>query len=195
VLVAYVFFLQSRILHLRELLEQKPACEHEDRTNGAIGARPDSLTDAARRQVAPKSSDVEGISPFVEDDDLHIVFSTGCNAFQHWQAEALLNSALHAGQKCKITRIVVGCDKQVATGSFRTHQGGDADRLIKTEDLSKSTYPNYAVHVAPAVPEAKEFPWFNKPWSFHHWLLHTKPTGKVKSTLRNDISLVIVLIF
>jgi len=26
------------------------------------------------------------------------------------------------------------------------------------------------VHVAPAIPEAKEFPWFNKPWSFHHWL-------------------------
>jgi hypothetical protein len=31
-------------------------------------------------------------------NDVHIVFSTGCNAFQHWQAETLLNAAYHAGQ-------------------------------------------------------------------------------------------------
>jgi hypothetical protein len=33
-----------------------------------------------------------------KENDLHIVFSTGCNAFQHWQAETLLNAAWHAGQ-------------------------------------------------------------------------------------------------
>jgi hypothetical protein len=131
VLVAYVFFLQSRILHLRELLEAPPGCEHEEK--GLVPAPlPDGLTDIARQ-----AQDTQAHLPSVGDEDLHIVFSTGCNAFQHWQAEALLNSALHVGQKCKITRIVVGCDKQVTTGSFRTHQGGDADRLIKAEDLSK----------------------------------------------------------
>merc|ERR1719356_2142893 len=34
----------------------------------------------------------------------------------------------------------------------------------------KSTFLGLKVHVAPAIPEAAEFPWFNKPWSFQHWL-------------------------
>ncbi|CAK0889528.1 unnamed protein product [Prorocentrum cordatum] len=103
------------------------------------------------------------------DDDMHIVFSTGCNAFQHWQAEVLLNSAYHQGQCGSITRIVVGCDQHVEE-QIRTHQGGAADELIDSADLLKSSYPGIKVHVAPAIPEAKEFPWFNKPWSFQHWL-------------------------
>jgi hypothetical protein len=103
------------------------------------------------------------------DEDMHVVFSTGCNAFQHWQAEVLLNSAYHQGQCGSMTRIVVGCDKQV-TEKIRTHQGGAADVLIDRGELMKSTFPGLHVHVAPAIPEAAEFPWFNKPWSFQHWL-------------------------
>jgi len=105
------------------------------------------------------------------DDDMHIVFSTGCNAFQHWQAEVLLNSAYHQGQCGKITRIVVGCDKKIQGGEkITTHQAGVADNLIDHDDLLKSSYPELQVHVAPSIPEAAEFPWFNKPWSFQHWL-------------------------
>lgn len=44
--------------------------------------------------------------------DLHIVFSTGCNLFQHWQAEVLLASHFKVGQKGKITRVVSGCDTE-----------------------------------------------------------------------------------
>jgi len=107
------------------------------------------------------------------DDDIHIVFSTGCNAFQHWQAEVLLNSAFHQGQCGTMTRIVVGCDKKVVGGEkVSTHQAGVADNLIDHDDLLKSTHPRLRVHVAPSIPEAAEFPWYNKPWSFHHWLVN-----------------------
>ena len=84
----------------------------------------------------------------------------------------LFVACLQCGQ---ITRIVVGCDKHVNTGHHRTHQGGDADRLIKQDELLKSSHPRVKIHVAPSIPEAKDFPWFNKPWSFHHWLLHNDP--------------------
>jgi len=105
------------------------------------------------------------------DDDMHIVFSTGCNAFQHWQGEVLLNSAYHQGQCGKMTRIVVGCDKKIVGGeAISTHAAGAADNLISHEDLLKSTYPRLNVHVSPSIPEAAEFPWFNKPWSFEHWV-------------------------
>lgn len=45
-------------------------------------------------------------------DDIHIVFSTGCNLFQHWQAEVLMYSHMKVSQKGKITRVVSGCDTE-----------------------------------------------------------------------------------
>ena len=162
VLLCYICFLQSRILHLRDLLDDAQQTASSERS----GAR--SRKHLTALGAAEAAGTVGAVGAVEEEADLHVVFSTGCNAFQHWQAEALLNSALHVGMKCKITRIVVGCDKHVATGSFRTHQGGDADRLINQADLGKSTYPNLAVHIAPSVPEAKEFPckWLSDPCHF-----------------------------
>ena len=86
-----------------------------------------------------------------------------------------MNSAFHQGQCGKMTRIVVGCDKHVDTGAMRTHQGGAADELVSKNKLIRSTFPNLNVHFAPSIPEAKEFPWYNKPWSFHHWVMKNPP--------------------
>ena len=77
-----------------------------------------------------------------------------------------------------MTRIVVGCDKHVDT-VMRTHQGGDADKIVSNEKLLRSTYPGMNVHIAPSIPEAKEFPWYNKHWSFHHWVKNAPPKEKV----------------
>mmetsp|Transcript_15787 Transcript_15787/g.44840 ORF Transcript_15787/g.44840 Transcript_15787/m.44840 type:complete len:480 (+) Transcript_15787:63-1502(+) len=128
---------------------------------GALVARTPSL-DAAND--LPRAKDC-----LPADEDMHIVFSTGCNAYQHWQAEVLLNSAWHQGQCGNVTRIVVGCEKKVVE-RIRAHPGGAADELIAEGDLKKSTFPGLKVHVAPAIAEAEEFAWFNKPWSFKHWL-------------------------
>mmetsp|Transcript_27535 Transcript_27535/g.48663 ORF Transcript_27535/g.48663 Transcript_27535/m.48663 type:complete len:537 (-) Transcript_27535:23-1633(-) len=111
------------------------------------------------------------------DKRIHIIFSTGCNLFQHWQSEVLLNSAMRAGQCGRITRIVSGCEEREDQNSktdrrFITHQGGKTDQLVSTEDLSKSTNPNFEVHITPLVPEAKEFPWWNKPYSISHFSKH-----------------------
>jgi len=43
------------------------------------------------------------------NDDIHVVFSTGCNYFQHWQAEVLLHSHLKVGQRGQITRVRLFC--------------------------------------------------------------------------------------
>lgn len=117
------------------------------------------------------------------DDKLHILFSTGCNAFQHWQGEVLLNTALRVGQRGKFTHLVAGCEEREDVGGVldksgskyqrhTTHQGGDADRLVTEDVWKKSTMPNVHVHIVPMIKEAKEFPWMNKPWSYHHFALH-----------------------
>jgi len=78
-----------------------------------------------------------------------------------------------------MTRIVAGCD-QHSTG-MSTHPAGAADNLVQQEDLFKSIFPDLHVHVAPSIPEAANFPWFNKPWSFHHWILNQSDAIKERA--------------
>jgi hypothetical protein len=56
----------------------------------------------------------------------------------------------------------------------RTSSGGDADRTVGGTDWAKSAHSNVDLHFAPAVEEAARFPWFNKPWSFNHWVKNVK---------------------
>jgi len=60
------------------------------------------------------------------NDDIHVVFSTGCNYFQHWQAEVLLHSHLKVGQRGQITRVrLLGFQINAAVAM---HRGGIAQR-------------------------------------------------------------------
>ncbi len=123
------------------------------------------------------------------DQKIHIIFSTGCNKFQHWQAQVLLHSALSVGQCGRITRIVSGCEEREDKGGtsgkrWITHQGGKTDELVPVAELSMSSNPNFDVHVTPMIPEAKEFPWWNKPYSIAHWTQN--------GNLRDDETVVIL---
>lgn len=102
---------------------------------------------------------------------MHTVFSTGCNAYQHWQAEVLLNSAKHVGQCGKITRIVVGCETELKHSSVSTSPK-EGDKLVEYSKLIQSSNPNANVVIAPAIAEAQKFPWYNKPWSFNWFVMN-----------------------
>jgi hypothetical protein len=138
---------------------------------------------------------------------LRVVFSSGCNAYQHWQSEVsralipihfslvrflteaftdqvLKASAWRSGMKAPITHIVVGCNQQQRAGEGQdahTSGGGDADRLVEEGRWRKSAHPNVDLYFAPATEMARKFPWFNKPWSFFHW------ADKMGSTIKEDI--------
>jgi hypothetical protein len=92
-----------------------------------------------------------------EESDFHLVFSTGCSAYQHWQAEVLLNSAYHVGQCGKVTRIVAGCDTGTVgreTDATTHPDSKSATRKIGDDELMRSTFPNLLVHHAPSIPLA-----------------------------------------
>jgi hypothetical protein len=79
------------------------------------------LIDQKERMLCPAAGDagvgvVEGL-PAVprNDDDIHIVFSTDCSGYQHWQSMLTSYSAARVGQKGRVTRIASGCtDKEVS---------------------------------------------------------------------------------
>ena len=116
------------------------------------------------------------------NEDIHIVFSTGCNYFQHWQAEVLLHSHMKVGQKGKITRVVSGCDTEHIKrkhAMYLTHPEGLGDLPVPLEELKMSSNPNFELYVTPSFDDAREFPWINKPLGLAHWLEHAKPKESI----------------
>ena len=116
-----------------------------------------------------------------DDGKLHIVFSSGCNFFQHWQAEMVLASAFKVGQRGRITRIVSGCHDVSAENIGHQHQtfpSGLNDRLVPMALLNRSVNPYFGLYVTPSFDGARDFPWINKPSGINHFLTHAMPEIK-----------------
>ena len=113
-----------------------------------------------------------------DDGKLHVVFSSGCNYFQHWQAEMVLASAFNVGQRGRITRIVSGCHDVSAEGVAHRHQtfpSGLNDHLVPLALLNRSVNPYFGLYITPTFDGARDFPWINKPSGIHHFLKHAAP--------------------
>mmetsp|Transcript_11229 Transcript_11229/g.20753 ORF Transcript_11229/g.20753 Transcript_11229/m.20753 type:complete len:554 (-) Transcript_11229:27-1688(-) len=113
-----------------------------------------------------------------DDGKLHIIFSSGCNYFQHWQAELLLASAYLVGQRGRITRIVSGCYDQQAEKVAHRHQtfpSGKNDKLVPLDVLNRSVNENFGLFVTPTFEGAIDFPWINKPSSIQYFMEHARP--------------------
>eukprot|EP00953_Heterococcus_sp_UTEX-ZZ885_P012189 6993-Heterococcus_DN1.PRE.1 len=108
---------------------------------------------------------VEGL-PSVprNDDDIHIVFSTDCGGYQHWQSMLTSYSAARVGQKGRVTRIASGCtdkEKEILTAQAKTLPHGH--RVHFTPDFS--------------FDEASQtrYPYYNKPYGLQHFLKYASP--------------------
>lgn len=112
------------------------------------------------------------------DKKLHIIFSSGCNWFQHWQSELLLATAFHAGQRGRVTRIVSGCHDKSAENvkhASQTFPEGVNDLLVPLEHLNRSVNENFGLYITPSFEGARDFPWLNKASSIEYFNIHARP--------------------
>ena len=91
---------------------------------------------------------------------LHLVFSTDCSPYMHWQSYLFFFSALRINQPGIITRIASGCDEEqleIAREWHMTHvQNVMSDR--------------FRIHFTPDYSGEKDYKFFNKPFGFRHFL-------------------------
>ena len=99
--------------------------------------------------------------PAAADDDraVHVVFSTDCSGYQHWQGIALWYASRAAGHVGPITRIASGCDEAQQKAVSREWRAVDA-----TGD--------FRAHFAPTGALKGGYKYSNKPSGLYHWLTH-----------------------
>ena len=93
--------------------------------------------------------------------NIHIVVSTDCTAYQHWQAILLYYSARRVQQPGSITRIASGCTIQ--------------QQHVIQEEWARidPTGQRFRVHFAPSTAlHGGNYKYSNKPGGILHWLQH-----------------------
>jgi len=125
---------------------------------------------------------------------MHVVFSTDCGSFQHWQSYLLFYSALRVGQPGHVTRIASGC-----------HPDEEERALAWFEEHVRPMAPGrFHLHLTPAFSgvkgedgreTGKSYKYFNKPFGLRHWLEHAEGMGLDADTgLPTDPDVVVALI-
>jgi hypothetical protein len=124
----------------------------------------------------------EGPDDNAAEDEIHVVFSTGCSTFQDWQSYVFFYHALKSGQKGTVTRIASGCKEEDAETLKRLHKE-------QIEIMS----PNFQLHLTPEYSRVKprvKFKYFNKPFGLNHWMEHVLG---YPDRPKNDDAMVVVL--
>lgn len=123
---------------------------------------------------------------------LHVVFSTDCGNFQHWQSYLLFYSALRIGQPGHVTRIASGC---------KDEEEVEAQRWF--DDHVRPMSSRFGIHFTPHFSkvtnengeEKGDYKFFNKPFGLRHWLEHGEGVGLDESTGKmRDEDVVVILI-
>jgi hypothetical protein len=102
----------------------------------------------------------------------HIVFSTDCTGYQHWQSYLLYFSAMKVNQPGKVTRIASGCKDDERKKLIEWHKK-------HVTPMSPLDEPNkYTLHLTPHFSAVKDdsgkvvddYEFFNKPFGLLHFL-------------------------
>lgn len=118
-----------------------------------------------------------------EDDNLeydesgqryHVIFSTDCSPYQHWQSYLVYFTAMKVRQPGHVTRIVSGCDPKEAIEM-------NAWFTEKVQFMSN----RFHLHLTPKFSEVRDetgkvvgdYKFFNKPRGLKFWLEHFDLTG------------------
>ncbi len=97
--------------------------------------------------------------------NVHVVFSTDCSGYQHWQSIFLFYSLRRSGHMGPVTRVVSGCKSSEENAIRQEYEA------MTNETISKQL----RLHFTPsfALP-GKNYKYSNKPGGLHHWITHTK---------------------
>lgn len=101
----------------------------------------------------------------------HIIFSTDCSPFQHWQSYLVFFTAMSVRQPGHVTRIASGCE-------------GDDIKLMQDwfHDHIQGMSSRFHLHLTPRFSGVKneqgdivgDYKFFNKPFGLQHWMEHAE---------------------
>lgn len=111
-----------------------------------------------------RNEDTQNHSPRPNNDIVHLVFSTDCSGYQHWQGIALWYAAQSAGHPGPVSRMASGCSNE----RRRREIAAEWDRIDQGRGM-------FRVHFTPDMQMQGNYKYSNKPGGLKHWLANSDP--------------------
>lgn len=109
--------------------------------------------------------------------NVHIVYSTDCSGYQHWQSIVAYYSIKRAGHLGPVTRVASGC------------KPSDQERILSEIKKIDPTQSRFRVHFTPSFAIGGNYKYSNKPGGLHHWITNTKIKEEVIALIDPDMML------
>lgn len=101
-----------------------------------------------------------------KNNHVHIVFSTDCSGYQHWQSIALWYSAQSVGHQGNVTRIASGCSQE------ERRQIEDEWKKISPDQFRVHFTPSFSYKSKSSSSQKNNYKYSNKPGGLLHFLQH-----------------------
>jgi hypothetical protein len=118
------------------------------------------------------------LSPSTSSKNVHIVFSTDCSGYQHYQSIVSYYSIRRAGHRGPTTRIVSGCTPS------------QQDAITQEFTKIDPTKQQFQLHFTPSFSlSGKHYKYSNKPGGMLHWITNTTINEDVIALIDPDMML------
>ena len=115
--------------------------------------------------------------------DAHIVFSTDCSGYQHYQSILSYYCIQRSGHLGPVTRIVSGCNSKQQIAIEREFANMTISGKTKQQQLRLHFTPSFSL-------KGKHYKYSNKPGGLYHWLNHTDIDESIIALIDPDMCLV-----
>ena len=113
--------------------------------------------------------------------DVHIVFSTDCSGYQHYQSILSYYCIQRSGHLGPVTRIVSGCN---------SNQQIAIEQEFAKMTSGKTMQQQLRLHFTPSFSlKGKHYKYSNKPGGLYHWLNHTNIDESIIALIDPDMCL------
>jgi hypothetical protein len=124
----------------------------------------------------------------------HLVFSTDCSPYQHWQSYLVYYTAMKVHQTGFVTRIASGCDEDQAAKMQHWFQ---TDVAFMSGRFRLQLTPHFSLIKNEKGETVADYKYFNKPFGLLHWLenspalAYNNETKAFKSGVQDDVVVLI----
>lgn len=154
-------FTGLKLEHIRDKILNRPGSSSVESDTGSIHY--ESMT--KRYSLAPDEDtelerDAEGIR-------YHLVFSTDCTPYQHWQSYLVYFTSLRVKQPGHVTRIASGCKDDEAK---KMQEWFDTDIAPLSKRFHLQMTPQFSDVKNEKGETVGDYKFFNKPFGLKYWL-------------------------
>jgi len=153
---------------------------HEDKSNSS--------------NVRSVSKADESIEAHTDGQHYHLIFSTDCSSFQHWQSYLMFHAAYTVNQPGYVTRIASGCSNEEGEEAMKWHK----------EHVEATMGSRFKLHLTPHFSNVKndmgesvgDYKFFNKPFGLKHWMENGEFMGfdpNDPTKMKNEDTIIILI--